>query len=278
MTAPTTRFDPALGRSPLRTTLVLASRQLDYWLTVYRRTWRGSVVSSFVMPVLYLVAMGVGLGGFIDSPGARQQLGGVSYLQFVAPGLLAATAMQTAIGESTYPVFGNFRWTKVYLAMVASPLSVASVLVGNLVYVAFRLVTTGSVFLVVLAVSGLVSGVAGGLAALPVVVLIGMAHAAPVFAFSAAVDHEANFALLFRLGMIPMFLFSGAFFPVAQLPLPFEWLAYATPLFHGVELSRTLLTGGTVTGVSALHVAYLLAWLVAGCLLARRAFVRRLVR
>jgi lipooligosaccharide transport system permease protein len=278
MTAPTTRFDPGLGRSTLRTTLVLASRQLDYWLTVYRRTWRGSVVSSFVMPVLYLVAMGVGLGSFVDGPGAQQQLGGVSYLQYVAPGLLAATAMQTAIGESTYPVYGNFRWTKVYLAMVASPLTVASVLVGNLVYVAFRLVTTGAVFLGVLAVSGLVSGAAGGLAALPVVVLVGMAHAAPVFAFSAAIDHEANFALLFRLGMIPMFLFSGAFFPVAQLPLPFEWLAYATPLFHGVELSRMLLTGGVVAGTAALHMAYLTVWLVAGCLLARRTFTRRLVR
>ncbi|MDQ4085008.1 MAG: ABC transporter permease [Actinomycetota bacterium] len=278
MSTPTIDFDPALDQAPLRTTLVLASRQFDYWLTVYRRTWRGTAVSSFVMPVLYLAAMGVGLGSFIDSPGAAQQLGGVSYLQFVAPGLLAANAMQTAMGESTFPVYGNFKWTKVYLAMVASPLSVPSVLLANLAYVAFRLVITGAVFLLVLAVFGLVSGVGGGLAALAVVVLVGMAHATPVFAYSAAINHEAGFALLFRLGMIPMFLFSGAFFPVSQLPLLFEWLAYATPLYHGVELSRMLVTGPFAAGMALLHLAYLLAWLVGGCVLARRAFTRRLVR
>jgi lipooligosaccharide transport system permease protein len=278
MAAPTTSTDPALGGSTLRTTLVLTSRQFDYWATVYRRTWRGTAVSSFLMPVLYLLAMGVGLGSFSDDPGAQQRLGGVSYLQFVAPGLLAATAMQTAMGESTYPVYGNFKWTKVYLAMVSSPLGVTSVLLGNLTYVAFRLVTTCAVFLVVLGAFGLVAGLGHALLALPVAVVVGMAHATPVFAFSATIDKDAGFAVLFRLGMIPMFLFSGAFFPVAQLPLPFEWLAYATPLFHGVELSRMLLTGDLALGVGAVHLAYLLVWLVGGWLLATRAFANRLVR
>jgi lipooligosaccharide transport system permease protein len=278
MDADTIRFDPALGRSRPRTTLALVGRQLDYWVTVYRRTWKGTAVSSFLMPVLYLVAMGVGLGGFIDGPAARQSLGGVSYLQFVAPGLLAATAMQTAMGESTYPVYGNFKWTKVYLSMVASPLDVASVLLGHLTYVAFRLVVTCAVFVVVLAAFGLVPGVGAGLLALLVAVLVGMAHATAVFAFSATIDKDAGFAVLFRLGMIPMFLFSGAFFPVSQLPQVFEWLAYVMPLYHGVELSRMLLTGESVLGVAALHVAYLLAWLVVGGLLARRRFARRLVR
>ena len=271
------RHDPAVGASWLRTTLELTWRQLDYWLTVYRRTWKGSVVSSFLMPVLYLAAMGIGLGGFIDSPGAQQRLGGVSYLEFVAPGLLAATAMQTALGESTYPVMGNFRWTKVYLAMVATPLSVSSVLVAHLGYVAFRLVTTCAVFLLVLSLFGLVPGAGAAALALLVAVVVGLAHATPVFAYSAHLKDTGGFAVLFRLGVIPMFLFSGAFFPVSQLPQLFEWLAYATPLFHGVELARMLTTAGLAPGLGLLHLAYLLAWLVAGGWLAHRAFTRRLV-
>ncbi len=277
MAGTTLHVDPAPGRSPLRATLTLAWRQLDYWATVYRRTWKGTAVSSFLLPVLYLAAMGVGLGGFIDSPGAQQRLGGVSYLQFVAPGLLAATAMQTAIGESTYPVLGNFKWTKVYLSMVATPLGVPSVVLGHLAYVAFRLTVTCAVFLVVLTASGLVPGVGAAVLALLVALVIGLAHATPVFAYAAALTHEAGFAALFRLGVIPMFLFSGAFFPVSQLPLPFEWLAYATPLFHGVELSRMLATGDVAAAMAGLHLAYLLVFLGVGWLLALRAFTNRLV-
>jgi lipooligosaccharide transport system permease protein len=268
--------DPVLGRSPLRTTLALAWRQLDYWAVVYRRTWKGSAVSSFLMPVLYLVAMGLGLGGFIDSPGAQQQLGGVTYLEFVAPGLLAATAMQTGVGESTYPVLGNFKWTKVYLSMVATPIGVSSVLLAHLSYLAFRLVLTSAVFLTVLAVFGLVPSVWSWVVALVVAVLIGLAHATPVFAYAAWLRDEHGFALLFRLGVIPMFLFSGAFFPVSQLPQLFEWLAYVTPLFHGVEVTRMLTTADVSAGPAVLHLAYLLVWLLAGWLLAHRNFSRRL--
>lgn len=277
MAIDTVRADPARGRSRVRTTLQLAWRQLDYWATVYRRTWKGTVVSSFLLPVLYLAAMGVGLGSFIDSPGAQQRLGGVSYLAFVAPGLLAATAMQTAVGESTYPVLGNFKWTKVYLSMMATPLGVPSLLLAHICYVAFRLFLTCTVFLVVLAVFGLVPGVLSGLAALLVAVLIGLAHATPVFAYAAKMTHEAGFAALFRLGVMPMFLFSGAFFPVSQLPRVFEWLAYVTPLFHGVEVSRMLMGGDVSLGPAAGHLAYLLVFLVAGWLLALRTFTKRLV-
>jgi lipooligosaccharide transport system permease protein len=270
------RRDPVAGRSRLRTTLVLAWRQRDYWATVYRRTWKGSAVSSFLLPVLYLTAMGVGLGSFIDGPAAQQRLGGVSYLAFIAPGLLAATAMQSAIGASAYPVLGNFKWTKGYLAMVATPLTVSSVLLAHLVYVGFRLLVTCAVFLVVLAVSGL-SGVAAALVALPVAVLIGLAHATPVFAYAATLTQDAGFAALFRLGVVPMFLFSGAFFPVSQLPQVFEWVAYATPLFHGVELTRMLVVGDASAAWGVLHLAYLLAWLGVGWRLALHTFTRRLV-
>jgi lipooligosaccharide transport system permease protein len=268
--------DPVLPHSRARTTLLLTWRQIDYWSTVYRRTWKGSAVSSFLLPVLYLVAMGVGLGGFIDDPGAQQRLGG-SYLQFVAPGLLAATAMQTAMGESTYPVLGNFKWTKVYLSMVATPLNVPSLLLGHLAYVGFRVVTTCGVFVVVLALFGLVPTVGAGLLAVGTAALVGVAHATPVFAYTSSLRDEVGLAALFRLGVMPMFLFSGAFFPVSQLPDVFEWLAYATPLFHGVELARMSTGGELAAGTALLHLAYLLVWLVGGWLVALRTFSTRLL-
>jgi lipooligosaccharide transport system permease protein len=145
----------------------LVARQLDYWVTTYRRTWRGSTVTSFVMPLLFLTAMGVGLGGYVDDSSGPRSLGGVSYLAFIAPGLLATTAMQIAILESTYPVFGNIKWTKVYSSMIATPLRVVDVLNGHLLYVAFRLAQTCAVFLLLLAVFGVAGSVAGAVGAWP---------------------------------------------------------------------------------------------------------------
>src|SRR4051794_202265 len=108
----------------------MVGRQTTYWTTVYRRTWKGSVVTSFVMPLLYVLAMGVLLGGYVD-PGADLE-GAPSYLAFVAPGLVAAHAMQTATGEVTWPVMGNLKWHKTYYAMVATPLAVPDVVAAHL--------------------------------------------------------------------------------------------------------------------------------------------------
>ena len=98
-----------------------AVREFRYWLTNYRRTWRGSIYTSFLSPVLYLGAMGLGLGKLVDAHGTAR-LGGVSYLAFLAPGLLAAAAMQSGIEESTYPVLGSVKWRRTYYAAAASPL------------------------------------------------------------------------------------------------------------------------------------------------------------
>lgn len=258
-------------------TVELTGRQVDYWATVYRRTWKGSVVSSFLVPFLFLLAMGVGLGGFIDDGTAQRALGGVTYLGFIAPGLLVATAMQTAVGESTYPVLGNFKWTKVYLSMVATPLGVPAVLLAHLLFVLFRLVTTCTVFLIVLALFGLVPGVAAAAGGLLVAAVVGMAYATPIFGFAAWIDSDSGFALIFRLGVMPMFLFSGAFFPVSQLPDAVEWLAYLNPLWHGVELSRMFMVYGIDPPMALLHAGYLGVLLVGGGVWALRMFSRRLV-
>ena len=128
-------------------------RQFDYWLTVYKRTWKGTLISSFLLPLLYLAAMGIGLGSFVDSNGTGA-LGGVSYLQYIAPGLLAATALQVAVGESTYPVMSGLKWQKFYYSMIATPLRPADVVYGQLGFIAFRVGSTCAVFLVVIAAFG----------------------------------------------------------------------------------------------------------------------------
>ncbi len=252
-------------------------RLVDYWVTVYRRTWRGSV-TTFLMPFLYLTAMGVGLGSFVDDNAGPRALDGLTYLAFIAPGLLATTAMQTAIGESTYPVMGAFKWHRVYFSMAATPLRVADIVGAQLAFVAFRILLTCTVFLGVLAAYGAVGSVGGGIAALLVVVLLGVAHAAPMIAITARMKSEAGFALVFRLGLIPMFLFSGAFFPITQLPDVIAWLARLTPIWHGVELSR-MFTVGSVDGWAALgHLTYLVVVLVAGWYFAVTGFTRRLAQ
>ena len=98
------------------------ARQVDYWLTVYRRTWKGTAISSFVAPLFYVVAMGVLLGGFIEGDPAELE-GATSYLAFLVPGLLAAHAMQTAVGETTYPVMAMIKWQRIYDSMLATPLA-----------------------------------------------------------------------------------------------------------------------------------------------------------
>jgi lipooligosaccharide transport system permease protein len=254
----------------------MVPRLRDYWVTVYRRTWRGSVVTSFLMPFLYLTAMGVGLGSFVDANSGPSALDGVSYLAFIAPGLLATTAMETAIGESTYPVMGGFKWHKVFFSMAATPLRIADVVAGQVVFTAFRIVLTCSVFLGVLAAYGALHSAVGGLAALAVVVLLGLAYTTPMVAITSRMKSESGFALVFRLGLMPMILFSGAFFPISQLPQAIEWLAFLTPIWHGVELARSL-TLGTVTFWPAVgHLAYLLGWFAVGWYYCITGFARRL--
>ncbi|NYD42170.1 ABC transporter permease [Nocardioides panaciterrulae] len=253
-----------------------AGRLLDYWTIVYKRTWKGSVISSFVTPLLYVLAMGVLLGGFIKGDPAKLD-GATSYLAFVAPGMVAAQAMTTAFGEVTYPVMGMVKWHKTYFGMIASPLSVSEVILAHLGFVTFRVATTCAVFLAVMAPFGVFASVAGVVGAFFVQLLLGLAFATPIYAFSAGLKDESAFALVFRLGMIPLFLFSGAFFPISNLDAWMEALARITPLWHGVDLTRMLTLGHLDWPMALVHVAYLAALAVAGWFWAVRRLTRRMV-
>jgi lipooligosaccharide transport system permease protein len=251
-----------------------ALRSYGYWLFQYKRTWRGSVVSSLLFPVLFLASMGIGLGTLVDSSSA----GGVeghSYLVFLAPGLLAATAMQTGVGESTFPVMASIKWIKTYHAMLATPLGVLDVMVGHLLYIATRVLLSSTLFLAVMALFGATDGPLA-LLTLPAALLTGLAFATPVVAFSASLDNDYGFAVLNRFVVMPLFLFGGVFYPVTQLPLILEQVAYLTPLWHGVALSRGLALGTATLGGTLLHVGYLCVWIAVGFGFAARNYQRRL--
>jgi lipooligosaccharide transport system permease protein len=252
----------------------LALRSFEYWMFQYKRTWRGSAISTILFPVLFLASMGVGLGTLVDSS-TSGGVEGHSYLVFLAPGLLAATAMQTAVGESTYPVMGAIKWIKTYHAMLATPLGVLDVLVGHLLYIGARVLIGSAIFLAVMAGFGAVDSPLA-LLTLPAALLTGLAFATPVVAYSAVLENDYGFAILMRFVVVPLFLFGGVFYPVTQLPLVLEELAYLTPLWHGVALSRELALGTATAGATLLHVAYLAVWIVVGFVFAARNYQRRL--
>ncbi len=261
-------------------------RVIEHELLVYRRAWRGSVFSSFLSPVLFLAAMGLGLGSLVDasaqagaSTGAANAaaLAGVTYLAFLAPGLLASAAMQTAAGESTFPVMGGIMWTKSFHGMIATPIRTADVVVGKLAYIGLRLLLVTTVFFVVSVAFGAFVRPEAVLA-IPAALLTGLAFAAPIAAFSATQKDTNGFNSLFRFGIIPLFLFSGTFFPITQLPEPLQLVAMLTPLWHGVDLCRSLALGTAEALPTAVHLLYLGSMTAVGLAAALVTFRRRLVR
>ncbi|MFB9235976.1 ABC transporter permease [Plantactinospora siamensis] len=244
---------------------------LEYYLVSYRRTWRASVLSSFLLPVLSMLGFGLGVGAYVTGG-----VSGVRYFDYVVPGLVASTAAQVAVGEATWPVFGNFEWIKIYFAQASAPLRIRDVLGGHLAFVCLRVLASGAVFLAVAAAFGAVHS-AWALATLPVLVLVGLSVAAPVFGYTASVSSDSYLALLFRFGVIPMTLFSGVFFPVGSLPAVLRAGAYALPLWHGVDLCRAATLGVPPEWSVPGHLLVLAGWSAVGWLLARARFRRRLV-
>jgi lipooligosaccharide transport system permease protein len=260
--------------------MTVMTRVVELRAMQYRRTFRASIFSSFLNPVLFLLAMGVGLGTYVDRSGtATAALGGLSYLQFLAPGLLAATTMQAAAFESTFPIMGGLTWQKTFHAMYATPVSPRDIVVGNLVWIAFRLTAIAVIFTVVMAVFGAAASPLIVLG-IPAAVLTGMAFAAPIAAFSATQTTPEKFNAVFRFGITPLFLFSGTFFPLSNLPEVIRPIAWLSPLWHGVELSRGLALGtiGQEPGLAIVHVLVLMAIVAVGSVWAFRTVEARLVK
>jgi lipooligosaccharide transport system permease protein len=242
----------------------------------YRRNWYASMTVAFVSPALFLAAMGLGLGSLVDAGGGHPSLGGLSYVDFLAPGLVAATALQLAGSEGTFPVMHGTTWGRTYSAMLATPVSAIDVALGHLAWVGVRMTMTATAMVFVVALFGAVSSPLG-LLAVPAAVLTGLSLTGVAAAYAVGLRSPAGLAGLNRFVVMPMFLFSGTFFPVEELPDWAELVAWLTPPFHGVELCRGLMTDDITLDRASLHVAYLLAWTVVGAWIATRKFQKRLV-
>lgn len=257
------------------TMLALSGRVVEASARVYRRTWRGSVISTFFNPILYLLAMGVGLGQLVDDGTGSTALA-IPYLTFLAPGLLAATAMMTGAGDASWPVMAGIKWRKTYDAILATPVGVPELVVGHLSWVGIRLLFVTVVYSGVMTAFDATT-IAQGALAIPPALLTGLGFAAIVTAYTARLKDEQGLAALFRFAIMPLFLFSGTFFPLSQLPGWILPVAYATPLFHGVSLCRGLALGTDFAVHPMYSVTYLLAMLILGTLLAIRLMGRRLI-
>ncbi|MGH8912906.1 MAG: ABC transporter permease [Acidimicrobiia bacterium] len=258
-------------------TLTRPFRIVESELVAYRRTWRGTVISSFVNPVLFLSAMGVGLGSLVDT--TDNDLA-IPYLAFVATGLLAANAMQNGAGDGAFPVMAGIKWRKDFHGAITTPIGPGDIVLGRFYWGAIRLTFMLGVFAVISVLFGALD-IGPALLAVPPGVLTGLAFQTVVTAFTVTREDETSLSTMFRFGIIPLFLFSGTFFPISQLPDFLQRLAYVTPLFHGVELVRKIalpdVDASVVTSIPIwVHLLYLGAMTAIGIVLSSRFLSRRL--
>lgn len=253
---------------------VAGVRHLEHNLVVYRRTWRGTAFSTVLTPILFLSAMGLALGSLV--PGVAR-FGGVSYLAFLAPGLLAAQAMQTATIESSWPLLAGFKWQKTFEGSIATPQRPLDLAIGHFYWLAVRTgIVTGIFLLVMLAFGAVASPLA--VLAWPAAILTGLAFGMPMAAFTATQQNESVFPAIFRFVITPLFLFSGTFFPIEQLPEMVRPVAWLTPLYHGVALTRSLALAHDLDPlILTIHATVLVLLAAGGTLVALRTFRRRLV-
>jgi lipooligosaccharide transport system permease protein len=240
----------------------------------YKRVWFATITTAFLNPIFFLLSIGVLLGTLVDDGNA--DLGGLSYLEFVAPGLLAVTAMQLGTNDATYPVLAGIKWLRTFHGVVATPVRVSELVFGGFAWSAIRMLVALVVFAAIAALGGAFVSPLAVLAPLAAL-LCGLAFTAPIAAFCARLEGDQWIPALTRFGIIPMFLFAGTFFPVSQLPDWLEPVAWATPLWHGVTLCRDLTSGSVEAMTALMHVGYLLAWFVAGTAAAIVVFRRRLM-
>jgi lipooligosaccharide transport system permease protein len=237
-------------------------------LRVWRSMLASSVLINFGEPFLYLVGLGFGLGLYI---GGQMDM---PYLTFLASGLLAASAMNTASFEALYSVFTRMVPQKTYDAMLTSPLEIQDILTGEILWCATKAVIHGAGILVVAALLGAVSGWQA-LWVLPILFLVGLTFTTPALITTALASSYAFFSYYTTLVMMPLMLLSGVFYPITALPETLQSVLYWLPLIHAIQLIRPLIAGLPVTDV-ALHLAVLAAYGVAGYLVALYLIRRRL--
>ena len=248
---------------------------VEYQFVAGRRWWRSTVVTVLFTPLIYVLALGVGLGVVIDRNGHGL---GVPYLVFVAPAFLTASALQIAAGDASFPIVAGFKWIRTFHGMAATPIAPRQIADGMLLFIFLRTLLSSSVYLAIIACFG---GTERWqvIFAVPVAALTALGFSACVAAIAASVDGESGvFNMLFRFVVTPMFLFSGTFYPISQLPAWGRWLAYISPLWHGTQIARGFAIGHLPVAATLAHLAVLVALAVVGIQLARWRFIVRLAK
>jgi len=250
----------------------LAGRLVFRNVVVGRRQWL-LIVSGFFEPVFFLLGIGIGVGSLIGAVRYQGEL--VPYKEFVAPAMLAAAAMNGAVYESTINVFAKLKWGKTYEGILATPLGVRDVALGELIYALMRGGIYAAGFVVVMLAMGLIASW-WAILAVPAAILVGAAFAAVGLIGVTFMRSWADFSLI-ELVTLPLFLFSATFVPLTDYPPAAQWIVPLTPLYHGVELLRAL-TLGTVSWATLVHVAYLAVMTLVGLSIADRRLEKLLLK
>lgn len=245
-------------------------------LRVMRNYGWSVILYSVGQPVAYLFAMGVGLATLVDANSASA-FGGVSYLEFVAPALLVSAAVMTASGEFSYPIMDGFKWRRVFYGPHASPLTPQQIASGHVMASSLRFLLQSVVYFAVVAMFGASPSPWGWVSAL-VATVAALSFGLPLMAYAASITQDkGQFALVQRFIVMPLFLFSGTFFPLDTLPLAVRWIGWISPVWHGTELGRVFTYGMDEDPLLTItHGVFLVAAAVVGWVLVRRQFVKRM--
>ncbi len=254
------------------------------WLAYAEYTWAGMraylqtiLIATVGLPLLYLTAMGIGLGALVDKGAGL--VGGVPYLVFVGPGLLVSAIVMEGMGEFSYPVMGGFKWQRFYYAAQASPMTPRQIVSGQVFAVATRFFLQATVFWIALVLFG-VTRSGWSFLIVPIATLAAVSFGTPMMAYAATLENEGfQFAFVQRFIVNPMFLFAGTFYPLESMPVSLQWVGWISPMWHGTQLARIVTYGmPNPLWLTVVHVVFLVATAAAGLLAAFRIFARRLTR
>ena len=237
--------------------------------------WAGIILFAAVInPTLYLVSIGIGVGSLID---ANNGVNGVSYLTFLAPALLASAAIQGSSDEVIFPVMDGFKWNRTFFGMRSTPLTARQISLGIFLAAMARAIVSIVIYWIVLYFFGALESSPAWLA-MPAALLAGASMAAVMLALAARIENENFFfTLVGRFIMIPMFLFSGTFYPLTQMPVFLQFFGWISPLWHATELGRYLTYDYPLSGLQlAIHMGVLSTMIVVGLFLSARVFAKRL--
>ena len=230
-------------------------------------------------PILYLISVGIGLGGLIDESVGPAGVDGVKYLTFLAPALLAQAAIQGAMDESVFPTIEGFKWHKTFYSMNSTPLTGNQIAMGVFLAAFVRTIYTVLLYYGVMWFFGALNSPKAWLA-IPTAILAGISFGALMQSVAAKLENEnIFFVILGRFIMMPLFLFSGTFFPLTSMPFFLQWIGWISPLWHATELGRYLTYGHSISPTMMwIHFLLLATMLVVGLYLSARIFTKRLTK